>query len=73
MNKIVIVVMLGVLLLATIFAVSGFAIANTDAKVPTEVQKTGCGSCNGQCSATSNCGLATCGAATGGTCGCGKQ
>jgi len=72
MNKIVIMVILGVLLLATILAVTGFAIANTDAKAPAEVQKTGCGSCSGQCTATSNCGLATCGAVSGRTCGCGK-
>jgi len=72
MNKLVIMVILGVLFLTTILAVTGFAIAKPEVNASAEVQKTGCGSCNGQCNSESNCGLATCGAATGGTCGCGK-
>jgi len=33
--------------------------------------KTGCGSCNGGCTAEKNCGVATCGAVSGGKCTCG--
>lgn len=33
----------------------------------------GCGSCNGECTAEKNCGLAGCGAANGGACTCGKK
>jgi hypothetical protein len=31
-----------------------------------------CTSCGNSCSAEKNCGLSTCGAVNGGTCGCGK-
>ncbi|MFA5174388.1 MAG: hypothetical protein WC438_04365 [Candidatus Pacearchaeota archaeon] len=34
---------------------------------------TGCSSCGNSCSAEKNCGLATCGAVNGGTCGCNKK
>jgi len=34
--------------------------------------KTGCGQCSGQCSQASGCGSPSCGATTGGSCGCGK-
>ena len=43
--------------------------------VATTAEKTaesGCKSCNGKCTAEKNCGLASCGAANGGACGCGK-
>jgi len=32
-----------------------------------------CGSCNGECTAEKNCGLASCGATSGGSCTCGKK
>lgn len=32
-----------------------------------------CTSCGGKCTAGSNCGLATCGAANGGKCTCGQK
>lgn len=43
--------------------------ASTETK---DAPKTGCGSCNGQCTANKNCGAATCGATNGGSCNCGK-
>ena len=41
---------------------------------PSTITKTssGCGSCNGSCTAEKNCGLAGCEATTGGSCTCGK-
>ncbi len=45
--------------------------------VKANIQKTNapafsCSSCEGKCTAESNCGLSTCGAVTGGKCTCGK-
>jgi len=40
---------------------------------PVKVQSSGCGACNGKCTASSNCGLSTCGASSGGSCSCGSK
>ena len=56
-----------VLAFAGIFGVSAYLTSNSD------TQKIGgCGSCNGSCTADSNCGLSSCGATNGGQCTCGK-
>ena len=48
-----------------------FVIALTES--PTEIEETTCGNaCGNSCTAGSNCGLASCGAVTGGSCGCGR-
>lgn len=70
---IILSLVVGLLLVAGIFAVNAF-----DAGIPAKVQAQGtakalgCSSCGGSCSAEKNCGLKTCGAMNGGTCGCGK-
>ena len=66
---IIVAVAIGMLAIAGIFVVS--AVTNND--TPTSnTESTGCGSCNGQCTAESGCGQATCGASNGGKCTCGK-
>ena len=35
-------------------------------------EKISCSSCGNSCTAEKNCGLSTCGAVSGGSCGCGK-
>ena len=59
-------IVVGVLAIGAVFALNTVVAqdkpANTNA---------GCGSCNGKCTAESNCGLATCGAANNGKCSCG--
>ncbi len=37
-----------------------------------EVEKIECSGCGNGCTADRNCGLETCGAVSGGSCGCGK-
>jgi uncharacterized low-complexity protein len=57
-----------------ILAIAGVAVVNAlpeSQSIPTTNQKT-CSSCGNSCTAESNCGLSTCGATNGGTCGCGK-
>ncbi|MFA5070803.1 MAG: hypothetical protein WC511_00340 [Candidatus Pacearchaeota archaeon] len=60
-------IMVGLLL------VGGIAFASAISTDEAETTSTSsCTSCGNQCSAESNCGLATCGATQGKTCGCGK-
>jgi len=63
-------IMVGILV--GLFVVGGIAAVN--ALSPSEDAKpiTSCSSCGGKCTAENNCGLATCGATQGKTCGCGK-
>jgi len=76
MNLWLIAIIIGIL------AITGFVTANimTNTSVSSEVtQKTcGCGSsggcgCGGKCTAENNCGLSSCGVATGKTCGCSNK
>lgn len=54
-------------------AITTMNVATADT-AKTDTTAKSCGSCNGQCSANNNCGLATCGAVSGsGSCGCGKK
>lgn len=56
-----------------LFVIGGIAAVNAlSPSEDTEKPITSCASCGGKCSAGNNCGLATCGATQGGTCGCGK-
>lgn len=64
--------------IAAIFIIGGVFVAASIDK-PVETTKTTSTTCSsgagcpyGGCTATNNCGLETCGAKTGGSCGCGK-
>ena len=61
-------VMIGTLMIAGVAVVN--ALSSTQ-EISTTSQKS-CSSCGNSCTAESNCGLSTCGATNGGTCGCGK-
>jgi len=70
-----IIIVLAVVLSST-FLISG-AIAQAE-EGPSETKtygagsSCGSGSCSGSCTAEDNCGVAGCGAVSGGGCGCGK-
>jgi len=56
-------------IIATLLVFGGIAVyASTNPST-----SSGCGACDGKCTAEKNCGLATCGAANGGTCSCGAR
>lgn len=65
MNWMIIAIVLG-LLVAGAIVVANVTTANATEKIP-------CSSCGGKCSADANCGQATCGALSGGSCGCGGR
>jgi hypothetical protein len=67
---IVIAVVAGLLLFAGIAVVKASSINNSQEKPNNTIS---CSSCGGGCTASRNCGLSTCGAVTGGKCGCGKR
>jgi hypothetical protein len=58
------------ILVAVMIVVAGIGIATHT--VTASSQAAGCASCNGKCTATSNCGQASCGATQGKSCTCGK-
>lgn len=60
-------IVVGLLVIAGIAVVSMTGYASAD-----KIASGGCKSCNGKCTAESNCGQAGCGAASGGACTCGK-
>jgi len=60
--------LMGFLMIAGIAVVNALPSNQSTSKTS---QKT-CSSCGNSCTEESNCGLATCGATNGGTCGCGK-
>ena len=65
MNLWVIALVLGLMVIGMVLVVS------TTTVTAEEPEKIECGSCGNSCSLDSNCGLATCGAVSGGSCGCG--
>jgi len=67
MNWALIVLVIAGLLLVTVVAVNAYV-----SNQPVVKTTSGCGSCNGQCTAESGCGKAGCSAAATGTCNCGK-
>lgn len=68
----IISIAVALLLIAGMFAVTNFVKAEQSSQSQTpSIAK--CSSCNGQCTAANNCGLATCGAVSGKTCGCQKS
>ncbi len=66
-NWVIVGIIFAVLLIGGVAVVSAVSANQTDTAQAT------CTSCGGKCTAGSNCGLATCGAANGGKCGCGKK
>lgn len=66
MNLAIVLIIAGLLIVGGIVAVSAYA---NEEQAPTII---GCSSCGSKCTADNNCGLASCGAINGGTCGCGK-
>lgn len=69
MNTLAIVgIFVGILVIASVAMVTANVVEETE--VPTsQIECSGCGN---SCSAESNCGLGTCGAVTGGSCGCSR-
>jgi len=61
---------IGLLVLGT-FGV--MALNKTETTTQATEQITSCSTCGNSCTAENNCGLATCGATTGGTCGCNNR
>lgn len=63
-----------VAIIAGLLMVAGVAVAltSTGSVIAEDANAKTCTSCGGSCSAGSNCGLASCQATQGGTCGCGK-
>jgi len=61
-------------IIAGVFLIAGFTVVNaTSNDAPIEEQADSqieCSSCGNSCTASSNCGQATCGAVSGGSCGC---
>jgi len=58
-------------LVAGLLLVGGVAVVNAGDSSE-QVGQIECSTCENSCSAESNCGLATCGAVSGGSCGCGN-
>ena len=61
----------GLLILAGVAVVSTVD-AQPEAPSDTIIEASECTSCGNSCSLESNCGLASCGAVSGGSCGCGR-
>ena len=55
---------------AGLLVIAGLVVVNVSGAQQPE--KINCSSCEGSCTADKNCGLASCGAVSGGSCGCGK-
>jgi hypothetical protein len=68
-NWVIFGIIIGVLLVGGI----AFASAISTSANQTNLDTKTCTSCGGKCTAGSNCGLATCGAASGGKCTCGQK
>jgi len=67
----IVALVIGLVLIAGVFVVAYSSKVNASAET-NKAPKTSCGSCNGGCTAEKNCGAASCGATSGGTCNCGK-
>lgn len=50
----------------------GVAVVNAFTDTEQELDTASCTSCGNSCTAEINCGLAGCGAVSGGSCGCGR-
>jgi len=66
-------ILIGMLLIAGI-VISSTGLVAADVVDDEETTETiSCSSCGNSCTAQQNCGRATCGAVSGGSCGCGKR
>ena len=63
--------MIGAIIMGMVVIV-GVVMANIGTVQADEPERVSCSSCGNSCTADSNCGLATCGAVSGGSCSCGK-
>ena len=73
MNTFVIAVIIaGVIAIITLGAVAVVKANSEAATTNKQVGQISCSGCQGKCTAEKNCDLSTCGAVSGGTCGCGK-
>lgn len=59
-------------IIAGLLVFGGIVFVSATSENPEPDAAASCTSCGNKCTAESNCGLATCGVANGGTCGCGK-
>jgi len=66
-------VIAGIIFAVLLIGGVAFASAISTNQTDTQPKITSCQSCGGKCTAGNNCGLATCGAANGGKCGCGQK
>jgi len=64
-------VFIGILVIAALGVVS-FVKADGQTAKQTQTTEPSCSGCGNKCTAENNCGLATCGAVSGKSCGCGK-
>jgi cytochrome c-type biogenesis protein CcmH/NrfF len=69
-KMLVLMLVLGVFLVAAITVSMGLVNANSPGDALESTEEFSCSSCGNSCSAESNCGLSTCGAVNGGSCGC---
>jgi len=61
-------------IIAGLLIVTGIAVVvNAQTTQAEQTKKVECSGCGNGCTADANCGLASCGAVNGGTCGCGKK
>ena len=65
MNIWIIIAVAAVLLIAALAGVTALSEIG-------KAEKISCSGCNNSCTAEKNCGLQTCGAVSGGECGCGR-
>ena len=59
-------------IIIAVLVVAGIAVTYAAAQVEKTTEKISCSSCGNNCDTEKNCGLATCGAVNGESCGCGK-
>lgn len=65
----VVLIVVGII---TIISFGAFAIVKANSPTEKTTTQISCSGCQGKCTAEKNCGLSTCGATNGGTCGCSK-
>jgi len=65
----VVLIVVGII---TIISFGAFAIVKANSSTEKTTTQISCSGCQEKCTAEKNCGLSTCGAVNGGTCGCSK-
>ena len=54
-----------------VLAIAGIVVASVGVSANEGTEISSCSTCGNTCTAENNCGLSTCGAISGGSCGCG--